>query len=326
MMITMAIALGSILMRTILVSAHAAKSQISLSSSVPAQGFYDSCAPEKGSTCYNRLKQMAAAGFTLVLNYDQFSGNAQQQLAYASYAGQLKMKVIWALNNHAFWDGTNLKRYYRALAATCNCSNNRGFLQYFVDLVKDLPATWGYYIGDEVSPQHHDRVKALADTIRQLDPSHPQLLVAGASTIDSVTTNLAPFTDTADVLGIDYYPVGSNYMSLGTTGNIANMAQSIVDQAHKSSAIVLQSFSWSQYPNEGWRCSPFPSCAHFPTKKELCQMLILALSNAHPQLLLWYSYQDILDSKDPAGYLQNLSNVVQMCNFSLQTSVPLESI
>ncbi|HZO70754.1 MAG TPA: hypothetical protein VFB60_01050 [Ktedonobacteraceae bacterium] len=318
-MITVAITIMSILMRTIFVSAsmnqvHVSRSKVALSSSVPAQGLYDSCAPEKGSICYDRLKQMAQAGFTLVLNYDQLSGDAQQQLAYASWANQLNMKIIWAMNSHAFWDGTDLKHRYRALAATCDCFTNQDFLHYFVNLVKDLPATWGYYIGDEVPYQDHSKVRELADKIRQLDPFHPQLLIAGASTIDSVATNLLPFTDTADVLGADYYPVGSSYMPLQATANIASAVQSITDQVHKPSALVLQAFSWSQYPDEAWRCSPFPSCAHFPTKDEMCQMLTLALSNAQPQILLWYSYQDILRSNDPAGHLQTLSEVIQTCN------------
>lgn len=319
LMITLAIALIGILMHTIFVSAsmnqpHASGSKIAFPSRTPTQGIYDSCAPEKGSICYERLKQMAQAGFTLVLNYDQLSGNAQQQLAYASQAHQLNMKIIWAMNSHTFWDGTDLRQHYQALAATCNCSTNQGFLHYFVDLVKDLPATWGYYIGDEVPYKDHDKTKGLAEKIKQLDPSHPQLLIAGASTIESVVTNLMPFTDTADVLGADYYPIGSAYMPLQATADIASTVQSITDQVHKPSALVLQAFSWSQYPDEAWRCSPFPSCAHFPTKDEMCQMLTLALSNARPQILLWYSYQDILRSNDPSGHLQTLSEVIQTCN------------
>src|SRR5437660_1705925 len=89
--ITIVIAFVSILMGTMFFSAsmnqeRISKSKVALSSNVPLQGFYDSCAPEKGSICYDRLKQMANAGFTLVLNYDQFSGNAEQQLAYGNKA------------------------------------------------------------------------------------------------------------------------------------------------------------------------------------------------------------------------------------------------
>ena len=323
-MIATIIALIVILIRTLLVLAYSQTTILSLRPSspfsVPAQGFYDSCAPEKGTPCYDRLIQMAHAGFTLVLNYDQFSGNAEQQLAYASRAEQLKIKIIWAMNSHAFWDGTNLSQHFQALAATCHCSDTQGFIQYFVGLVKNLPATWGYYIGDEVPPQNHDEVKAFADLVKQLDPSHPRLFIAGVSTVDSVTTNLAPFTDAADVLGADYYPVGSTSTPMSATGDIASMVESTADQANKQSAMVLQSFDWSQYPREAWRCSPFPSCVHFPTKSEMCQMLILTLSNAHPQILLWYSYYDILNSNNPSGYLQDLSDAVHTCNFSLQAA------
>ncbi len=47
------------------------------------QGLYESCSPSRGANCLDRLKQMASAGFTLVVNYDQLYGSAEQQLAYA---------------------------------------------------------------------------------------------------------------------------------------------------------------------------------------------------------------------------------------------------
>ena len=47
----------------------------------PLQGLYESCAPSEAS-CLTRLDKMAAAGFTLVLNYAQEKGNAAEQIAY----------------------------------------------------------------------------------------------------------------------------------------------------------------------------------------------------------------------------------------------------
>src|SRR5437870_806159 len=72
------------------------------------QGLYESCSPSKNSLCLDRLKQMARTGFTLVVNYDQLNGNAEQQLAYANQAHSLGMKVIWGMSDPAFWNGTDL--------------------------------------------------------------------------------------------------------------------------------------------------------------------------------------------------------------------------
>src|SRR5215472_15002955 len=109
------------------------------------QGLYESCEPDRGPFCLDRLKQMASAGFTLVVNYEQLYGTAEQELAYANQARSLGMKVIWNMSDPAFWNGTDLLSYYSDLAATCACLDNKGFIRYYVSLVKDLPATWGYY-------------------------------------------------------------------------------------------------------------------------------------------------------------------------------------
>jgi hypothetical protein len=270
------------------------------------QGLYEGCAPKKGELCIDRLKQMAAAGFTLVLNYSQLAGTAEQILAYAKQANALRMKIIWAMNNQVFWDGTDLLDYYSSLAKTCNCSDNEGLIHYIVNLVKNLPATWGYYIGDEVSPRDHDRLKVFTDLVKQIDPSHPRLFIAGASSPATASSHLASFVDTAEVIGVDYYPVGSNSMSITATGDVARIVQSIADQNGKQSAMVLQAFSWAQIPNESGRCSPFPACAPFPTEQEMHQMLDLTMSNSHPSLILWYSYFEIVRSDNPSHHWADL--------------------
>src|SRR5438105_5589345 len=68
------------------------------------QGLYESCSPSRGSLCLDRLKLIASAGFTLVVNYDQLYGDAEQQLAYANQAHSLGMKVIWGMSDPAFWN------------------------------------------------------------------------------------------------------------------------------------------------------------------------------------------------------------------------------
>ncbi len=186
------------------------------------QGMYESCSPAKGSVCLNRLQQMANAGFTVVVNYDQLYGTQQQELAYAQQATALHMQIIWAVNDPVFWSGTKLIEKYRDLAPTCKCSDNTGFIRYVVGLVKNLPATWGYYVGDEVKASEHARMKAFSDFIKQLDPSHPRLFVASGN--DSATmSTLTPFVDTADVLAGDIYPVGTNGEAITVVAQLLNL-------------------------------------------------------------------------------------------------------
>src|SRR5206468_976743 len=134
------------------------------------QGLFESCSPIENTHCDDRLKQMAAAGFKLVINYQQLEAHSSQIIDYAEQAHLLGMKIIWAMNSPAFWNGSNVVSVYKPLASSCDCSDNQGFMSYFVNLVRNLPATWGYYVGNGVSPQDHDKIKADADFIKQLDP------------------------------------------------------------------------------------------------------------------------------------------------------------
>src|SRR2546428_1202991 len=171
------------------------------------QGLYESCPPSRGQTCLDRLKQMASGGFTLVVNYDQMHANASQEIAYADQANVFGMKVIWNFSQHAWWDGTNLLSYFPAIAATCKCSDNTGFTKYFVNLVKNLPGTWGYYVGDEISPSDHAAAQALSDLVHRIDPRHPRLFVScsqcdhGERLKPPYVASLIPMADMADVVG-----------------------------------------------------------------------------------------------------------------------------
>jgi hypothetical protein len=270
---------------------------------LPPQGVYESCAPSDGAVCLEHLQQIAKGGFRLVINYNQLYGSADQQRAYAVEAYALGIKIIWGMSDPAFWNGSDLRQQFSALAATCQCSDNAGFINYIVRLVKGLAATWGYYVGDEVQPGDLDKMKGFADLVKQADPSHPRLFISSED-YTTLGSNLAPFGDTAEVLGADNYPVST--WPISTLGSIARGVQAVANQNHKQSAMVLQAFSWGQYPDQTWRCSPFPGCTHFPTEAEMREMRDLVLSNAHPAMLLWYSYFDILKSDNPARHWADL--------------------
>jgi hypothetical protein len=265
---------------------------------LPPQGVYEQCGPASHgeSKCLDRLSQIRAGGFEAVLNYTQWYATAEQLQAYADRAHELGLKLIWPLNAKAWRDGTDLKSYYRYLGPDCPCSDNDGFMRWVIGLVKDHPATWGYYVGDEVDPAEHDRVKALSDRVKALDPAHPHIYVSFENT-GTLGNNLRPFADVADVLAADSYPIA--YESLETVGPVAEQVQAIADQSGRASGMVLQAFSWTQYPQV-----QLPG--RWPTRTEMVRMRDLALAYSRPSLLLWYSYFDVQRSDDPAGHWADL--------------------
>jgi hypothetical protein len=277
---------------------------------LPPQGLYDSCLIQE-EACASHLDVLAEHGFKLILNYGQLYGNSAAQIAYADRADALGMQIIWSINYRPDWTADNLLAKYPELAAECNCRDNLGFITYFINLVKDHPATWGYYLADEVSPDEHDRLLVYSDLIRRLDPDHPRLyIVAGSNDPMELYFNFPSFMqDTADIMGPCYYPYG--YIDPGDslsryTGEAARLSQEWASQLGLQPAIVLQAFSQIRYA-EVPLCMPWPDCAPFPSYEQMKAQRDQTLLNAQPAILLWWTYQDILQTDDPARHMDDLA-------------------
>jgi hypothetical protein len=266
---------------------------------LPPQGVYEACGPaESGQKCLDRLAHIRGGGFTLVLNYRQWWASAEDIRRYAETADRLGMKIIWPFDSAPWRMGGDLRARYPELAASCGCSDNESFKRYVVGLVKDLPATWGYYVGDEVPQDQHAQAKAFADQIKALDPTHPTLYVS-LEVPATQGANLASFADTADVLAGDYYPVGGTD-PVDSVGTVAGDVGRVASTNAKPSGMVLQAFSWEMYPEK-------QGVGHqWPTAAEMQRMRDLSLERARPSLILWYSYFDIVGSSDPARHWDDL--------------------
>ena len=284
---------------TLFLAAPAAAAPAS-AAQLPPQGLYEGCAPYLAPPeCADHLAQIGSAGFRLVLNYSGWYGNAAQIQAYAAAAQSAGVRLIWPLNDPAWRDpgsATSLLSNYSTLAPTCGCSDNSGFVQYAINLVRSLPATWGYYIGDELGPSQASTVAALAAAVRQADPSHPLLYVGVGSA--TFTSNLQPFESIANYVGEDVYPIGSGG-SVSAVGPIAKTVAGLAQASGAGPAMVLQAFDWNEYP--GTQSAP-PS---WPSESQMQTMRDEALA-ANPSLILWYSYQDIQRSDDPTGHWRDL--------------------
>ena len=260
---------------------------------LPPQGVYEQCAPATDD-CGPRLKAIADAGFQYVLNYTAWYGSAEQVRQYADEAQAAGIKLIWPLNDHAWRDGTDLRSYYRYLGPDCPCSSNAQFKQWALGLVKDHPATWGFYVGDELSPtsQNISQTKALANEVKSIAPNRPTLYVTIPNDNGVLTSQLEPFEQTADYVGADYYPVGKGN-NLDALSGYAEDTRRLASQYGKRPVFVLQAFSWSEYD---------PSYAdRFPSRAEMQTMRDTAISDGDPQMMLWYAFNDVMDSSNPAA-------------------------
>jgi len=270
--------------------------------SLPPQGIYEECAPSDQQQCAGELAQISRAGFQLVVNYTAWEGTASDLQTYAATAAADHLQVIWPVDAPAWTDSplaTSLIQAYPALAASCGCVNNQGFINYVVGLVKTFPATWGYYVGDEDGPSQALPVSLLSLSVRTLDPSHQTLYVGQSG--PSVYSQLRLFQTDASYLGADVYPVGTG-APLSVVSDAASQLQTLAAPIHRNSVMVLQAFSWAEYPAE----MNLPA-AQFPTESDLLTMRNDALA-ANPSMILWYNLHDIQRSDNPA---QHWSDLVQ---------------
>lgn len=268
---------------------------IYISYPVDGYGVYESCAPQKGQECLNRLNIIAGGGFKLVINYAQMVGKGSDEIVYSQQAGSAGLKIIWNFGTKEFWDGTNLLSRYKLLADTCYCNDNDGFIRYVVTIAKNSSATWGYYVGDEPPAYALSAVAHVSSLIHQSDSGHPQLFVAGINQ----DNNLPSFAGVPNVTVIakDFYPVGRPNDGVDDTGQAASFVQRIANQYHKESGMVLQAHNLAQISDYNTMCAQTKTC-RFPTVAEMQQMRNLTLQMAKPRLILWFSFYSIYPQDD----------------------------
>jgi hypothetical protein len=273
-------------------------------SSAATQGVYEGCAPGASyaslEVCSERLERIRAAGFDVVLNYSSWYASAENLAGYAAAADRLGLKLIWPLNGSYWRDSQdNLTARYQLLAPSCRCDDDAGFTAYAAEFARAQPATWGWYVGDEVPAAERDAVAVLSSRMRELDPLHPQLFISQESALTR-GQNLQPFLRMTEYAGADVYPVGTG-QGLDAVATVADSVRALVEPTGSRTAMVLQAYSLAAYPQLGRPYAPWP------TAEEMRAMRDHALSAGRPDLLLWYSVHDVLDkAPDPEGQFARL--------------------
>jgi len=281
---------------------------------LPPQGLYESCLPTD-PRCLDRLTEMGTKGFSIVLNDGlRYASSADALRVYADHAQGLGMRIILPVKYSPEWDDDDsfLVREFPDLARECGCTDNESFLTYYVNSLKHHPAVWGYYMADEVHSEYHGGLKAYSDLVKSIDPDHPRLIVEEGTNdpMEIFFTFHSYMNDTTDVLAADYYPYGY----IDTFGNVsrltaasARMTQAWSEELHLKSAMVLQAFAWTQYYGlTNPLCFPWPICAPFPSYEQMKAQRDQAILGSRPEIILWFSYPDILKSHDPAGHWRDL--------------------
>jgi hypothetical protein len=277
-------------------------------------GLYESCLPTDAD-CYDRLTEIGTKGFNIVLNDGlRYARTADSLQVYADHADKLGMKIILPVKYRPEWDRDDafLPKKFPELAEECGCTNNRGFLTYYINTLKQHPAMWGYYMADEVHSEHHDGLKAYADLVTTIDTDHPQLIVEEGTNdpMELFFTFHSYMSETTDVIAADNYPYGyiDTYNDLTRyTGESARMTQYWAAKLHLKSAMVLQAFSWTQDPDATDLCSPWPACAPFPSYEQMKAQRDQTLLYSKPEMILWFYYPHILDSDDPVQHWNDLA-------------------
>jgi hypothetical protein len=264
---------------------------------LPPQGIYEQCGPTADAQgvltgpCVERLDRIAHNGFSVVLNYMLWMAPVPAIRAYLDAAQQRGLRVIVPMN-HPAWRGTldALLTAYPLLGA-CACTTSEDFTRRAIGLIRDHPAIWGYYIADEARADAIDAVGSLSRLVAAIDPSRPRMVV-GLGTDSTLAQGVAPYAQDAEYNGIDYYPVGAGG-SPQTAGRIARDLAHVATASHAHTVVVLQAFSWHRYPQ--YR----DSVEQWPTRDEMRTMRDRVLSAARPDLMLWYSVQDLEAAAQP---------------------------
>jgi hypothetical protein len=259
---------------------------------LPPQGVYEGCSPGttggEAQVCVERLRKIRAAGFVIVLNYSALYGSPEQVQNYARAANELGIRLIWPLHHRDLYSKPDVSSTFIAMSEACGCSSPAALIPFMIGVVRDLPATYMYYVGDETPLEMHDAMAANSRLVAQTDPTHPRFYVS--MELSSFGANLRPFAEDADVLAGDTYPIGASDR-VEDVADATCAVQRIADAHLRPSAMVLQSFSW------GPDFETLPE--RWPTSDEYRTMRDLALTNGRPRFILWWAAYVIFRSDQP---------------------------
>lgn len=275
---------------------------------LPPEGIFDVCSLDtQMSTCLQRLQVMHDGGFqVVVITVDSTSLTSLQ--TYANAAHSLGMSVMWAISDAGWWSSplsssVQNNGYWSNFATACGCTQDGQILSSMVHWLGSLPGTYGYYAADDsmLSAGSTSGVSQYVSTIKAADPNHPVILSSGDESQtaqyerfgDMNASELYPITTST------LMPVSSNRDWWDGMAQEASYDQGLANRAGKSSAFILQAFTFGDNLSDGQAvgvCTPSMSqqqCwnrLRYPTAADQLQLRNEVLKHSSPRIILWYSF------------------------------------
>lgn len=273
--------------------------------SMPTEGVFENCplSARLWRTCLLRLWVMRFEGFQVVV-LPADSGSPAYLYWYAFFAKSIGMRVMWNISDPGWWEHGSVAPDYRTFALWCGCEKNSALVAFMVHFFSRLPGTYGYYAADDSVLEPGDRagVAGYVAAIKAVDPVHPVVL---ASSQESQT---AEYEGIGDMNAAELYPVTTRSLTPAlefasawdAVGQTAAEDQRIAESDGKPSAFILQAFTFGDALTDGEGVGVCTSrdtprqCSEllqYPTAAAQLELRNQVLLNAHPRLILWYSFE-----------------------------------
>lgn len=238
-----------------------------------------------------QINEISGSGFNTLVNYNINNGTNSQITTYLNNLQSRNLKLIYSLAEYIPYNGETAK---------CGAINAASMAQK-VSSFKGHPAVISWYLNDE----RGSFVQAdQAFCIQQLEAGYQTIAVNDPGldgrpdhpvwSVHWYTGWLRPQAHTTDVLGMDTYPIAHFANPMDEVKRVAGAAAQVGAEKDKPFWMVLQIFSWRDYPWDSRYKTGRP-----PTRKEMRAMTYLA-TNRGAKGLIYYSYFDIRNDADYA--------------------------
>jgi len=252
------------------------------------------------------LDEVADSPFNCLLDYGINHLAPEEIRSYLDAAQKRGVKIIYCMND-----------LYPTTPHLRRVGPWEGYEQMLTGVVstfRDHPSIIAWYLNDELPTQLAPAMRKHYERMCELDPGHPGFIV------HFMTSALAPFVPTTDILGLDSYPI-PNHPAI----DVSQMTDAgwQATKELKPVWMVLQAFAWYQYwepddPNATGGRGRAPTELELrkgraPTRDEVRCMTYLALTHG-AKGLLYYCYYDLRvlpQYKEMWGWLKEIGREVK---------------
>lgn len=222
------------------------------------------------------LQRIKNAGFNTVLSY--YYGDRPDAEKYLDQAAKIGLNVIYNLadmyEGHANYTNKNMRPLEK--------------IQDLVERLKDKPALMSWYTADEITESHVIAAEQNYQLIKELDTDH--LIYQ----VNDKPRMLRSLLSSADVIGTDPYPIGSNRPA--NLKSVRDWTSQAVSSAGKSKGVwqAVQIF------NKGAYQSSNKSSYVDPSEKQIRNMLFQSVI-AGAKGIMFYSFHDLWHGVGASG-------------------------